>query len=235
MRCNDHEVIDLMWIVTHLWFRAAGKNKYAILSIYVTAFRHAMVRPLALIWTLMRTASLCGYACANVAWDFALERENRDFKGFVRHAGQHLRARLGKAAAMLNAFRHMWPRFLASIGRTDDDAVDKCNISPADRDAIIAHLASVLPASFALFCALERKNRFQVVAARLKEPWEVVTSIWAAGRIAAAADDDDDDDDDDGSDDNDSDGYDSEADDPSESDAPGFKYVTTYLRKMMRR
>ena len=42
----------------------------------------------------------------------------------------------------------------------------------------------------------------------------------------------------DGSDssDNNSDGYDSAANDPrSESDAPGFKYVTTYLRKMMRR
>ena len=39
----------------------------------------------------------------------------------------------------------------------------------------------------------------------------------------------------DSSDDN-SDGYDSAANDPrSESDAPGFKYVTTYLRKMMRR
>ena len=238
IRCNDHEVIDLMWIITHLWFRATGKNKYAIMSIYVTAFRHAMVLPLVLIWTLMRTASLCGYVCANVAWDFVLERQNRDFKQFVKHAGRYLRERLRKAPAMLNAFRHIWPRFLAAIGRVDGDVVDKCNISSADRIAMVDHLIKTLPASFNSLCATSQRNLFKVVAARLNNPWDVVANVWTDGRTAAAGDDSDDSDGSDGSDssDDNSDGYDSAANDPrSESDAPGFKYVTTYLRKMMRR
>ena len=89
-----------------------------------------------------------------------------------------------------------------------------------------------------LRATVTQRNLFKVVAARLNNPWDVVANVWTDGRTAAAGDDSDDSDGSDGSDssDNNSDGYDSAANDPrSESDAPGFKYVTTYLRKMMRR
>lgn len=86
VRENNHTWIDLMWTYTLHWFRAAGmrgKTNYATLCVYVTFVRHGMVPELARIWTDMRTASLCGHPGRNVAWDFVLERMNRDAKQFV--------------------------------------------------------------------------------------------------------------------------------------------------------
>jgi hypothetical protein len=204
------------------------------MSIYVTYFRHAMVPPLALIWTVMRTASLCGYVACNVAWDLVMERQNRDFKGFVKHAGQYLRDRLGKAADMLNAFKHMWPRFLSSIGKQhNDEAYDKANIKQEDRDAMSTLLDSLLPATFAACCATDNKNAFKVVPARLRCPWDVV--LEAASSIVRAADrDGEESDEDDGDDDAGSDGYNSADGNDEECKEDWFKHVTIFLKKVMQ-
>ena len=202
------------------------------MAVYVTAFRHSMVAPLVLIWTLNRTASFCGYISCNVAWDLVNERENRDFKGFVKHAGQHLRDRLGKAADMLNTFKHMKRRFLDGIGKRNDEAYDKVTIKQADRDGILSLLTNKLPATFAACCATDDKNAFKIVPARLRCPWIIV--LETAVDQSAAAQQGDDADEDQGSDDEGADGYDSAGNNDDETKEDWFTHITRYLKKMMR-
>ena len=89
-----------MWLITFHWFFATNKTNYVIMSIYVTAFRHAMVASLVRIWTVMRTASLAGHAACNVAHDLVMERENRSVKQFVKNHARNLRDRLQQAPSL---------------------------------------------------------------------------------------------------------------------------------------
>eukprot|EP00966_Prymnesium_polylepis_P201729 4674348-Prymnesium_polylepis.1 len=74
------------------------------MSVIVTFVTYAMVPELALVWTVMRTASLSGYTGRNVAWDFAVERFNRMCKQAL---GTNVtRERLQHYIPILNAFRH---------------------------------------------------------------------------------------------------------------------------------
>ena len=171
LRTNDGDTIDLMWIITHAWFMATGKKHYAILCVYVTAVRYSLVRPLELIWTTLRTASLRGYVACNVAWDYVNEKMNKDTKGFVKHSGRHTRARLKKVAALLNAFAWMWPRFKRAIGRAEHDAYDFDLVSTADRRVALTAVQGLLPGSFAGLRAASTSNAFKVVAANLTAPW----------------------------------------------------------------
>ena len=237
IRTNNHTTMDLMWCYTLHWFRATNKNNYAIMCVYVTAFRHAMKPELATIWTVMRTASLLGYIGCNVAWDYVQERMNRDFKAFVKGAGQYLRQRLGKAASMINATRHILPRFYRAAHRPEPDAFDKCNLSQADKDALLNPLIALLPTSYAQLRAAQRANLFKKVPAKLTPPWRVVeaAAIEQKAPITGSAGTEDDPDIDDVSDDEDSDGYDSDTDpNDDETHQSWFRHVTVYLKKMMK-
>jgi hypothetical protein len=128
IRGNKSKIIDVMWRMTYHWFSVTGKTNYRIMCVIVTFIACAMVPELAVIWTIMRTASLSGYVGRNVGWDFVVERFNRMCKQAL---GTNVtRERLCFYVPILNAFRHVWPRFLRAMGRGDGEPSDYSHITP---------------------------------------------------------------------------------------------------------
>lgn len=136
IRSNNAAVINVMWRLTYHWFAVTGKTNYRIMAVTVTYFVCAMRPELLVVWTLMRTASLCGYAGHNVAWDFVVERFNRMAKQAL---GQRVsRDRLLYFIPILNAFQWMWPRFERAMHRPESDATDSFRFTQSDIDVMMA-------------------------------------------------------------------------------------------------
>jgi hypothetical protein len=175
IRANNADVINVMWRVTYHWFAATGKTNYRIMSVMVTYFLAAMVAPLQSIWTLMRTASLSGFKGRNVGWDFVVERFNRMSKQAL---GQRVsRMRVLYFIPILNAFQHIWPRFLRAIGRPEPDASDYTRHTQSDVDVMMAAWREALGADFDELCAERDVCVFDVDDSHggpSSDPWERV-------------------------------------------------------------
>lgn len=229
IRAGDHAAIDMMWVIAFHWFHATNKNQYAIMSVYVTFIRHALVPELQRVLTDFRTHSLAGNAMSDVGHDLALERMNRQTKSFVS-GFLDLYDRLRKVAALLNAFHHVYPRFLRAIGKRERDTYERTDYKTSDKDALLDALKAKLPSTYAGLCARNAMNVFKARPAHAIPPWDVVAVAAAHGSKGATT-----------SDTYDYDtlfvdpmGYDSD-DGSDETKASWFQYVTTYMRKCPRR
>jgi hypothetical protein len=138
IRSNKAHVIDVMWRICYHWFAATNKYHYRILCVVVTCTVAALRPELLCVWVLMRTGSLSGHAGRNVAWDFFAERFNKLCK---QSLGFNVtRERLKHYIPILNAFQHMWPRFLSATGRSQrgDAMSDYSHIDDADLAEMLA-------------------------------------------------------------------------------------------------
>ena len=152
IRTNDHATIDLMWVLGFHWFHACNKFQYAILCIYVTSIRQAMVPLLRRVWSEQRTVSLAGNAVSNVGHDLGQERMNCDTKSFVS-SHSDMRDRLRKVASMLNAFRHICGTFLAALGQKEKETYERHDFQPADKTKLLTELRLVAGTSYVQLCA----------------------------------------------------------------------------------
>lgn len=140
IRADRSEVTDIMWLLTLHWFRATKKHQYTHMAVrqsamhceclsftfslarqvYVTYFRYAVIDELADIMTQLSTVSMSGHPGRNAAYDLACEKQNRAFKGFLGDNPSD--EQLDAAPDMLNAIRHIGPRFDAFIhGAYEED------------------------------------------------------------------------------------------------------------------
>ena len=98
------------------------------------------------IWDEARTASLCGHRGRNVAWDFVLERMNREAKQYL--GKNPTDEQIAALADVLNTLRHMGPRLEQSMGLRDDDENEGSQYShvlDVDEAALRAILGAVHP------------------------------------------------------------------------------------------
>ena len=160
IRAGDAATINVMWRVAYHWFAVTGKTNYRIMSVMVTVITYLLVPELTIIWLLMRTASLSGHAGRNVAWDFVVERFNRTCKQAL--GTTVTRERLLNFLPVLNAFRHIWPRFRRSMGRGDGEPSDYSHVLPADFEAAATFWRSSLGEDFAALCEQRDNYAFDV-------------------------------------------------------------------------
>lgn len=151
IRSNKASTINVMWRLAYHWFSVTNKNNYRIMSVIVTVVTYLLVPELAVIWTVMRTASLSGYPGRNVPWDFCIERQNRTCKQALGTAAT--RERIINFLPVINAFRHIWPRFRRSMGRGDGEASDYSHVTQADFDVLMDFWRRTLGSTFAELCA----------------------------------------------------------------------------------
>ena len=222
VRTNDSNTLDLMWLIAFHWWRAANKYQYAIMAVYVTATRHALVTALERIYESHRTCSISGNASCNVALDYMQERANRWCKFFV--IGHNLFERLKVLASMLNTFVWVWPRFQRATGRPLPEDYENTDFKPKDRETLVTGLQRELGTTFDPLTQASTRNKFKSVPAVMIPPWQTVADFARDGSqgtpdtVAVS----------------DVSGYDSESGLPRETDMSWFKYVTLYLRKACR-
>ena len=222
VRTNNSNTLDLMWIIAFHWWRATNKYQYAIMAVYVTATRHALVEPLEHIYVSHRTGSISGNAACNVALDFMQERANRWCKFFV--VGHNLFERLKVLAAMLNTFVWVWPRFQRATGRPSPEDYENTDFKPKDRETLVTGLQRELGTTFDALTQVSTVNKFKSVPAFMIPPWQAVADFARDGSLGTP----------DTVSVSDAEGYDSDSSLPRETDMAWFKYVTLYLRKAIR-
>ena len=216
VRTNNSKTLDLMWLIAFHWWRATNKYQYAIMAVYVTATRHALVPALERIYESHRTCSISGNASCNVALDYMQERANRWCKFFV--IGHNLFERLKVLASMLNTFVWVWPRFQRATGRPLPEDYENTDFKPKDRETLVTGLQRELGTTFDPLTQASTRNKFKSVPAVMIPPWQTVADFARDGSqgtpdtVAVS----------------DVSGYDSESGLPRETDMSWFKYVTLY-------
>ena len=198
IRAGQSSILDVMWLVTFHWFRAVGvrgKYKYALMSVYVTFFRHGAKAQLRALWAAMRTASLCGHPGRNVPWDFVLERMNREAKQFL--GGNPTDEQLERLHELLNALRHMGPRFDAATGQggdlEEDEGSQYSHQLDADKQAVLEYIFSKLGADWDAMRGRSSRQQFQHrLGSRLENPSKRVARKAGAAAGDEAADTPDD-------------------------------------------
>ena len=201
IRANNAHVIDVMWRVCYHWFAATNKYHYRILCVVVTCTTAALRPELLAVWVLMRTGSLSGHPGRNVAWDFFAERFNKVCKQTLGF--NVTRERLKQYIPIINAFQHMWSRFLSATGRSQrgDNLSDYSHISDEDLAEMLAFWRKTLGASYGALCARRRKYAFGGNGTP-PDPWDVVLkqangTSFGNEYVNSDSDDDDEDDNDD--------------------------------------
>ena len=105
IRMSSSHRLDFMWNLALPWFRASGKTNYGPMAVNVGLLNELMGPTFKKFWHSYRTASFLGRQGRNVAWDYVLERMNRDFKQFLGCCVTE--ARLESFAQMLNGLKHV--------------------------------------------------------------------------------------------------------------------------------
>ena len=89
-----------------------------------------------------------------------MERFNRTAKQAL--GANPSRERLLYYVPILNVFRHMWPRFLAAMGRAEAGASDYTHVHQTDIDCLVNGLEHVLGSTFDELCRARDEYAFTV-------------------------------------------------------------------------
>jgi hypothetical protein len=142
IRANNAGRVDFMWNLCLPWFRATGKFNYAAMCVNVGQLNHMMGPVFREVWDTYRTASFLGRSGRNVAWDYVLERMNRDFKQHLSAAVTN--ARLNEFATMMNGLKHARDMVSAAWGLDKfNDEYEYTHVLEAD----VANLVHEMKAS----------------------------------------------------------------------------------------
>ena len=166
------------------------------------------------VWTRMRTVSLRGHRGRNVPYDLVCEKQNLESKELV--GDNPTNAQLSKLAGLLNASRHIAPRFQKALGvphgLDSDEGSQYSHQLDGDKQAVRDFLHTKL-GDWQQLCGTSSRQRFQAQAGRRVEnpSARVARRAGAAstdGLAASEGDESEDDakgnsDDDDGQDDDD--------------------------------
>lgn len=143
VRANDEKPINFMWNLSMPWFRATNKTNYAAMTVNVGLLHELMGVTFRKVWSVYRTASFLGRAGRNVAWDYVLERMNRDFKQYLGH---HVTEdRLNSFAVMLNGLKHV-KRMVSNAWGLDrfDVEYEYTHVLPDDVANLVAEMKDTL-------------------------------------------------------------------------------------------
>ena len=121
IRSNNHQELDVMWRCAYHWFRATNKTNYSVMAPQATLHTERVAGPFKRVWTEMRTASMLLHWGKNVAWDWVLERFNRDMKQGM--GGHVTRERCSKYVKVLNSLKHIKEKLLAFLGISGHEGV----------------------------------------------------------------------------------------------------------------
>lgn len=143
VRENSSEKIDFMWNLSMLWFRATNKTNYAAMAVNVGLLHELMGATFKQTWRAYRTASFLGRMGRNVAWDYVLERMNRDFKTYLGSAVTE--DRLNQFAIMLNGLKHV-KRMVTNAWGLDhhDPEYEYSHVLDADVNNLVAAMKEAL-------------------------------------------------------------------------------------------
>ena len=174
VRENDSDKIDFMWNLSMLWFRATGKHNYAAMSVNVGLLHELMGGALKRTWRAYRTASFLGRMGRNVAWDYVLERMNRDFKTYLGSAVT--KERLNTFAIMLNGLKHV-KRMVTNAWNLDhhDPEYEYSHVLDQDVHNLVAAMKETLGRSpREVERGNQRTNPFNTNARATSMPWAKV-------------------------------------------------------------
>ena len=178
VRGNADKPINFMWNFSMPWFRATNKTNYAAMTVNVGLLHELMGATFKNVWREYRTASFLGRAGRNVAWDYVLERMNRDFKQYLGH---HVTEdRLNSFAVMLNGLKHV-KRMVSNAWGLDrfDVEYEYTHVLADDVDNLVAEMKSALGNTLreVELRGGANRNPFRTNARATTMPWRHVENI----------------------------------------------------------